>query len=292
MITQVFWEGTVSEAVATLVEQTKTGVVQVSSGRRGQGAGVIWGSDGLILTNHHVVANSQGALKVALSDGRELAATLLGSEGRYDLALLRVAALGLPALPVGDSSRLRVGELVFAIGHPWGQKDVVTAGIVSGLDTATVGEQERLPYIRTDVRLRPGNSGGPLLNAQGEVVGINAMVFGGDLSIAIPSQVATAWAAGVLAPIGQRATLGVHIQAVALPGRANPQGGLLVVGLVAGGAAERAGLLVGDIIVAANGVAVAQPAQMARVIERVGVGATLRLQLIRGGAERALDMTI
>src|SRR5215211_8889420 len=189
---------TISPAIVQLIERARPSVVQVRSGGRGTGTGVIWRSNGAILTNDHVVAHANGRIEVLLTDGRTLPATVGARNADLDLALLEVSAEDLPAAAVGDSAQLRVGELVFAIGHPWGQPWVVTAGIVSGLGAVPVGNNGRTAqYVRTDVRLAPGNSGGPLLNARGEVVGINAMIFGGDLAVAIPSHVTTAWVAGL-----------------------------------------------------------------------------------------------
>lgn len=276
----------VSEAASVLAEQAQASVVQVSSQGRGQGAGVIWSDDGQVLTNHHVVAGARGPLRVTLADGRELPATLLASEPAFDLALLKVEASGLKAVPLGDSERLRVGELVFAVGHPWGQKNVVTAGIVSGVSAEVPeGGDRTVPTIRTDVRLRPGNSGGPLLNAAGAVVGINAMIFGGDLSIAIPSHVAATWIRGLAAA---RPALGVQVQAVSLPrATGDATAGLLVVGLTAGGTAATAGLLIGDVLLAAGDAPLATPGDLVRALGQSG---TLRLRLLRGGAPHELDV--
>ncbi len=181
-----------SARLAQLVDRARPCVVQVRSGWRGAGAGIIWRTDGHILTNYHVIAASQrgAAIPVVLADGRTFAAQVVDHNAALDLALLKIAAPDLPVLPIGDSTRLRVGELVFAIGHPWGQTNFVTAGIVSGLAIALRDNQHQIPYIQSDVRLAPGNSGGPLLNVAGQVVGINAMIAGGDLSVAIPIHVA------------------------------------------------------------------------------------------------------
>ncbi|MCU0493603.1 MAG: S1C family serine protease [Chloroflexaceae bacterium] len=184
----------VSLAAAELVERVRPAVVQIFSQGRGHGAGFVWRADGQIMTNHHVVAHSGPGLKVVLPDGRSFDARVIASNQTLDLALLQVEARDLPTVPVGDSARLRVGELVFAVGHPWGQRSVVTAGIVSGMGTVSSPRNDwQASYIRSDVRLAPGNSGGPLLNARGEVIGVNAMIFGGDLAVAIPSHVAQEW---------------------------------------------------------------------------------------------------
>lgn len=288
----------ISPAIARMVDQVRPSVVEVRSAERGGGAGVIWHANGatLILTNNHVVANRDAGLRVQLPDGRAFDATISARNPALDLALLTVAADNLPAAPIGDSSRLRVGELVFAIGHPWGQRGVVTAGIVSGLGAIPVGDGGRTAqYIRTDVRLAPGNSGGPLLNARGAVVGINAMIFGGDLSVAIPSHVASAWIAGLP---GRRVVLGVEVQRVELPvvarqGRwASQVAGLLVSGVEQGGPADRAGVLVGDVLLTAAGSAVEDPGALREILARCDPSEPLTLDLLRGGAARSLAVDL
>lgn len=284
---------TISPAIAQLIDRVGPSVVEVRGAGRGGGAGVIWRADGAILTNNHVVAHIEGAAKVILPEGRALDAAVVAGNPALDLALLSVATGDLPAAPIGDSSRLRVGELVFAIGHPWGRRGVVTAGIVSGLGAVPVGGNGRTAqYIRTDVCLAPGNSGGPLLNAQGAVVGINAMIFGGDLAVAIPSHVASAWAAGLP---GRQVTLGVQVQAVELPpasgGTELAQAvGLLLVGITPGGAADRAGLLVGDVVLEAAGTPVEAAETLRDILARNDTARPLPLQVLRGGAVRAIDV--
>lgn len=176
-----------------ILERVRPSIVRVH-GRGPAGAGgVAWRRDAVV-TNHHVIAGARQALRVVGVDGRAHAARVLESSRRLDLALLEVPGAGLGPAPIGRSARLRVGELVFAIGHPWGQPWVVTAGVVSGLGLLPVpGRTGPGSYIRSDVHLAPGSSGGPLLDARGEVVGLNAMVIGGDLSIAIPSDIVRRW---------------------------------------------------------------------------------------------------
>jgi serine protease Do len=172
-----------------LVEEVQRSLVVVHSRRTGGGAGILWNDKGLILTNAHVLG--QRAPTVILADDRQLEAEVLGVDPEVDLAILKIETIDLPPAHIGDSTKLRVGELVFAIGHPWGQRNAVTTGIVSHLAHAETRQSRRLvPVIRTDARLAPGNSGGPLVNAGGEVVGINTMIVGGDQGVAIPSAVA------------------------------------------------------------------------------------------------------
>lgn len=153
--------------------------------QRGAGAGIIIGS-GQILTNAHVTGRSQ-KLRAVLADNRETEAIVAARDPRVDLALLRIPLNGYPATALAHSPP-RPGEIVFAFGHPWGIRNVLTAGVVSAVTVARTLNGD-FPLIRSDLQLAPGNSGGPLLNAAGEVIGLNAMIFGGDQSVAIPASV-------------------------------------------------------------------------------------------------------
>ena len=177
-----------------LLEGVRRSLVVVSSGRRGAGAGVVWGREGLILTNNHVV--SRGGLRLILPDGTGCRANVIARDKSLDLALLQARGpadgeFDLSPAKIADTrGRLRVGQLVFAVGHPWGQQGLVTLGVISGLGTAKIRKMvEKIEIIRTDARLAPGNSGGPLVDATGAVIGINTMVVGLDLGVAIPSHV-------------------------------------------------------------------------------------------------------
>jgi len=174
---------------ASVVSTAKASLVAVFDKRHGAGAGILWSTDGLVLTNRHVLGRRHP--KVLLADERQLDAEVIATDEEVDLALLRVDACDLPTARIGDSTQLRVGELVFTLGHPWGQRNAASFGVISHLGSAqTRGRRGLIPIIRTDARLAPGNSGGPLLNAAGEVVGINTMIVGGNQGIAIPSAVA------------------------------------------------------------------------------------------------------
>ncbi len=179
------------DAMQAVAGQALRSLVVVQSGRHGMGAGIIWQRDGLIVTNYHVV--SHGRLKVILPDGREQFPSLVAQRPAYDLALLRVEAAELPAAAIADARLLRVGQLVLAVGHPWGQRNMFTMGIISGLGSARTQDGSQVDILRTDARLAPGNSGGPLVSAgganAGAVIGVNTMLIGGDLGVAIPSHV-------------------------------------------------------------------------------------------------------
>jgi serine protease Do len=293
-----FLPESMSSAIVELVERAAPSIVEVRSHGRGGGAGVIWRSDGGVLTNYHVVAGRGRGdnLEVVLADGRTFAAKVASHNRTLDLALLEVDAQDLPAALVGDSSRLRVGELVFAVGHPWGQRGSVTMGIVSGLGTVTVpGSGRTAQYIRSDVHLAPGNSGGPMLNAQGAVIGINAMIFGGDMGIAIPSHVASSWVAG---PPSRKVFLGVGVQPVqlqvALPewGKEGRTDGLLVVAVEPESPAERAGLLIGDVMLAVAGQPVPDGDALADMLSQGAAQERVRLHMMRGGSIQQLEVEL
>ncbi len=280
----------VSDAMADMIARARLGIVEVRSRGRGGGAGIIWDAAGRIMTNHHVVEGTGGRPHVFLEDGRRFDTRLVAENPALDLALLEVDAKDLPALPVGDSTKLRVGELVFALGHPWGQKGVVTAGIVSGLGHVTgLRTRRTADYIRSDVSLAPGNSGGPLLNARGEVVGVNSMIFGGDLSVAVPAHVALDW----LRHAGTRAYLGVGIRPVRINrsrSEDEPVAGVLVIGLDPDGPARRSGVQLGDIVLAVAEQPVVDTDSLRKALSQGVSDGKAELTIIRGGQPQRLEV--
>lgn len=201
-----------SEALGRLADEVRRSLVIVQGHRYGTGAGVIWRENGIILTNNHVV-NSR-IPRITLPDGRRFQARVLGRHPQVDLAVLQIEANGLFPARIADSRRLKVGQFVLAVGHPWGQPGYVTAGIISALLEVQGNENGqrpgpvRLPVIRTDAVLAPGNSGGPLVDAAGWVIGINTLIVGGDQSVALPSHLAEEFVeqtvAGAPAPLPKR----------------------------------------------------------------------------------------
>ena len=181
------FNGTFTQVISDLVQQVLPSLVVVRGRRYGAGSGIVWDANGLILTNNHVVGRHTPV--VLLQDDREYESRLIARDPDVDLALLSIDATGLTPLQPAPISP-RVGEMVFAFGHPWGQRNTVTRGIVSALVTAQNRRGDKLPIVRSDAPLAPGNSGGPLVNASGEVVGINAMIIGGDQSVSIAASVA------------------------------------------------------------------------------------------------------
>ena len=194
-----------SSALADVSDGVTRSLVQVRSSERGGGAGTIWHADGLIVTNAHVVSDSgsrrsaprrisRGAISVILPDGRELPAQVLAEDAEHDLAALRVDAHDLPAVTLGDSRRLQAGDLVVALGFPWGVTGGATTGVVIGTGDALpelAGSQRE--WIAASLHLRPGHSGGPMVDAHGRLVGINTMMNGPDVGVAVPVHVAVAF---------------------------------------------------------------------------------------------------
>lgn len=173
-----------NDELAAIIATVQQSVVQVRDQTRGAGAGTIWHSDGLIVTNAHVVR--RGPLQVALSDGRVLPATLLARDDEHDLAALSIEATDLPTIQPGNSRRLQAGQWVFAVGHPWGIANAATGGVV-------IGRGSRVPelpvatndWVVADLHLRPGNSGGPLVDVSGKLVGVNTMMTGPGVGVAV-----------------------------------------------------------------------------------------------------------
>jgi serine protease Do len=275
-----------------MIEDVQRSVVQVRGSGRGIGAGVIWTGDGLVLTNHHVISGgrSRGNIRVALHNGRTLDADVVKSGRRLDLALLRLEGDhgDLPTAPVGDSDALRVGELVYAIGHPWGRVGAVSAGIVGGVgELRGQGRGWSTRYVRSDVALAPGNSGGPLLNARGEVIAINAMIFG-LMALSIPSNAAEAWVAGE-----RRPRLGIGVLPVELPAflrRETGPVGLVIAGVETGGAADRAGLLVGDVLLAIAGKPLGEAETLLETV--ADAGDVVSLRVMRGGKIMVMEVRL
>jgi serine protease Do len=240
----------------------------------GSGSGVIWRPDGLIITNAHVALGPAAA--VELWDGRVLEAEVTGRDADRDLAALRVEQSDLPAAPIGDSDALRVGQLVVAVGNPLGLAGALTTGIIHAI-TPNHGPGPRT-WVRADVRLAPGNSGGPLADVQGRVIGINSMVAGG-LGLAVPSNAVTRF----LRNQGQRPRIGVTLQPVLVPFQHGPVPGLMLIDVADGSPAEHAGLMIGDVIIGVAGHPVDGSLDFGDVLQRLAPGERLRLDLVRGG---------
>jgi serine protease Do len=269
-----------------LLERVKKGVVQVRASRRGAGSGIVW-TQREIISNHHVVSG-KSRVTVITHDGRELEARVIDSDARLDLARLEVGE-DLTPLDIGDSSRLRVGELVFAVGHPWGEPWVSTAGIISGLGVVKMpghdsGQDSSRDLIRSDVQLRPGNSGGALVNARGEVVGINSMIWQGDLGVAVPAHVAQSWRSKAARP-----KIGVGLQPVLIQQGLERESRLMIIHLEPDGPAMRAGLNIGDVLLEANGQLLRAGEVLLDALE-LGGNQSLELRVLRAGKSQAITV--
>ncbi|CAK6689999.1 trypsin-like peptidase domain-containing protein [Synechococcus sp. CBW1002] len=265
---------------------------------RGQGSGVIYRADGLILTNAHVVDKSDRVL-VGLQDGRRVEGKVVGLDRVTDLAVVQLIGGGpWPAVALGNSDALQVGDWAIAVGNPFGLDNTVTLGIISNLNrnASKLGiTDKRLDLIQTDAAINPGNSGGPLLNADGEVIGINTLVRSGPgagLGFAIPINRARE-IASQLVQSGRvsHPMIGVGLEA-SRPGQGgSAAGGVRVVSVMPGGPAARVGIRQGDVIVVADGQPVTEPSQLVSVVERIGVGRPLNLRIDRQGRRLELDLT-
>ena len=267
---------------------------------RGSGSGFVFTPDGFILTNSHVVHGAD-KIGVTLSDGRRFDATVVGDDPSTDLAVIRICAGRLPAAPLGDSEKIRVGQLAIAIGNPYGFQYSVTAGVVSALGRSLRSESGRLidNVLQTDAALNPGNSGGPLINSFGEVIGVNTAVILPAQGICFAVAINTAkFVAGQLIMHGRirRAFLGVGGQNVSIPRfivraqRLQAETGVLAIGVEKQSPAERAGLAEGDVIIALDDIAVRSVDDLHKILTDSRIGARCRLTLLRHSQKLELDV--
>ena len=266
------------------------------------GSGVIISADGYIVTNNHVVGENMREITVALSDNREVKGRVIGADPATDIALLKVELKGLPSLPLGDSSKLLVGEWVLAIGSPFQLSRTVTAGIISATGRTNVGFSEYEDFIQTDAAINPGNSGGALVNTRGELVGINTGIFsqsGGyqGIGFAVPSNLVQ-HVVNDLRQFGQvqRGTIGGIVTIDKLsPQIAEELGapntsGALVSRMARASEAYDAGVRPGDVIVGFNGTRVDDPSQLYRLVADAKIGSMATVRILRNG--RALDIKV
>ena len=269
--------------------------------RQGLGSGFIISDDGYILTNAHVVAEFDD-VNVRLADSkREFKAKVIGVDKRSDIALLKVDAQSLPTAKLGDSSKLEPGDWVAAIGSPFGFANTITAGIVSAKGRSLPDEMY-VPFIQTDVAVNPGNSGGPLLNLQGEVIGVNSLIYSGTggymgVSFAIPIEVALD-VSKQLKSQGKvtRGRIGVAIQPVtkelARSFRLEEPLGAIVINVEKGGPAEQGGLRVGDVVLEWNGEVIDDPNELPRLVAATKPGSLAHAAVWRNGKRQTLELRV
>jgi serine protease Do len=280
-VTPAFAGLALSEALADITAEIRPSLVLIGQGNS-HGAGVIWRSDGIVVTNRHVLRDDR--VDVVLDDGRRLTGIVAARHPDRDLAVVKVAAEGLPAANIGDSSTVRPGEIVVAVGHPPGLRGAATAGIVVAAGQAATLEGPRSgDWLQTDVGLRPGYSGGPLVSARGGVIGINTMV-NGRLSLSIPSSAVERFVAGER-PGDPRAWLGIN--GIAVPLRLpDHAAGFLLSEVAEGSPADRVGLMVGDIIVDIEGIDVEDAESVPAAVLRMNPGQAIEIGILRGGEPR------
>lgn len=264
-----------------------------------RGSGFIYSQEGYIVTNHHVVADAD-EITIKLSDGRELPAQWVGSDERTDIAVLKVAATGLPVLKMGKSELLEVGEWVLAIGSPFGFDHSATAGIVSAKGRS-LPDENYVPFIQTDVAINPGNSGGPLFNLDGQVVGINSQIYsrsGGfmGVSFAIPIDIAL----GVIEQLKStgkvsRGWIGVYVQEISSDlaqsfNMSKPEGALVAQVIMSGPAARV--LNQGDVILSFAGKPVANAGALPPIVANIAVGESVVVDILREGKRETVTLTV
>ena len=274
--------------------------------QQGQGSGFITRANGLIFTNEHVVRGAD-RVNVTLPDGRRFQGTVLGGDPLTDVAVVKVVAENLPVASLGNSDQLRPGEWAIAIGNPFGLNNTVTAGIISAVDRtdANIGEGQRVPYIQTDAAVNPGNSGGPLISAAGEVIGMNTAIRkapGAGLSFAVPINLAKRIAQQIVST-GQASHpfIGVQLRSLTpqLAREINATStrctvpvvnGVLVVDVVPDTPAESAGIRQCDLIRAVNGTTVENPSEVQLAVDRGRVGQPMQITIERDGLEQTLEV--
>jgi Do/DeqQ family serine protease len=265
------------------------------------GSGVIVSASGYILTNNHVVETAD-EIEVSLSDGKKLLATVVGSDPETDLAVLHVDAKDLPATTFGSSDTLRVGDIVLAIGNPFGFGQTVTSGIVSALGRTGLGINVFENFIQTDAAINPGNSGGALVDASGNLVGINAAIFsrnGGSMGIGFATPVSTAKV--VLEQIIKngsvtRGWIGVELgpmtPALAESFNLGTSEGAVIKGVLNGGPADKAGVKLGDVLVTIEGKPIVDPQSVLNVVTGIAPGSAAKMKVKRKGQDLELAVTV
>lgn len=289
-------------AIVHVRVRSETGESEESEGprepRRSAGSGFVISPDGLMVTNAHVV---QGAdrVEVRLHDGRRFTGKVIGRDGRTDLAVLKVDGVaGLPTLPFADSNSVRVGELVLALGHPFGLEHTVSFGIVGRKGAPLAAAAPGFDFIQTDAAVNPGNSGGPLVNMAGEVVGVNSMAArNGSIGFAIPAnlvktlvpqlvakgQVEWGWLGVMISEVSEDELARLKLQ--------DPRG-VLIRSVMPGEPADQGGLKADDVIVAFDGERLTGPRDLQRVVALTPVGKTVRVTVVREGRETSLDVKV
>jgi S1-C subfamily serine protease len=299
-----------NDALTRLADSLKPALVQIrvqrattdpeseEGPRRAMGSGFVIHADGYLVTNAHVVEGAP-TVQVRLASGRRLTGSVIGRDTRVDLALVKVSvAEPLPVLPLGDSNQLRVGELVLALGHPFGLEQTVSFGIVMRKGAPLQAAAPGFDWVQTDAAINPGNSGGPLVNMAGHVVGVNSMASrNGSIGFAIPVNLVKGLLPQLLAKGKvEWGWLGVRIDEISEEnageyGLTEPRG-VAIQGVIPGQPADRAGLKAKDVVLSVDGSVVSAPRDLQRLIASTPAGTTVTLRLLREGQEQQLPVTV
>lgn len=296
-------------ALAELIDRLRPALVQIrvrraapegqpeEGPRRSLGSGFLVTQDGYVVTNAHVVGRDT-EVQVRLASGRRFKGTVVGRDPRVDLALVKVEGEGFPVLPLGDSEAVKVGELVLALGHPFGLEQTVSLGIVSRKGAPLLAAAPGFDFIQTDAAVNPGNSGGPLVNVAGQVVGVNTMAArNGSIGFAIPVNLVKGLLPQLLAKgKAEWGWLGVGIEEITEEnatefGLTEPRG-VAIHRIIPGQPAEQGGIRAKDVVVAVDGLPVGAPRELQRIIATTPVGKTIRLTLLREGKETEVAVTV
>jgi serine protease Do len=298
-----------NDLLSHLAETLKPALVQVRVGRapssdksdetrRGTGSGFLVTEDGYLVTNAHVVESAE-TVQIRLADGKRFVGRVVGKDSRVDLALVKIDnASSVPVLPLGDSNRLRVGEFVLALGHPFGLEQTVSFGIVSRKGAPLTVAAPGFDFIQTDAAINPGNSGGPLINMAGEVVGVNSMAArNGSIGFAIPSnlvklllprlaekgRIEWGWLGISIGEVGDD-----EVEKFKLPDTR----GVVIRDVVPGQPAAEGGLKPNDVVVSVEGTLMEGPQDLQRMVATTPIGSRLKLNVIREGKTEALEVTV
>ncbi|MBD2099897.1 S1C family serine protease [Leptolyngbya sp. FACHB-261] len=264
-----------TQALGLAAEQLRRVTVRVGNEGSG-GSGIIWRSDGLVITNAHVIRGVQTT--VQLWDGRSFTAKVTAQDSHLDLAALQIAAADLPVATIGQVDALRVGDLVLAVGNPLGLKGAIALGVVQAKP-----DLSRSAWVQADIRLAPGNSGGPLANAQGAVIGVNTMIADG-LALAVPSTVVEQFLSELRS--GNRLTLGIQALPVQVSSGRKASWGLLILAISPGSATAAADLLIGDVLLGVEGRRFSSPNDLVKILRSTSLDTSLRVELARAGQTR------
>lgn len=272
--------------LATVVDRVRRSVVQVFNSH-GNGSGVIWRADGQIVTNSHVASSDH--VTVVLGDGREFEGAVVARHPARDIALVTIEATDLPAADIADSSRVRPGQIAIAVGHPAGYRDAATFGVLAAAGQAVTPEGLQIgDLLQADIAIAPGSSGGPLVDSIGRVIGINTLVAG-RLAMAIPSNAVDHFVEG-RETMKSRGYIGISGTLVQLKRDDGEQIGVVITGVETGSPADRAGLIIGDVVLSVGNTPIFDEESLPAAVMRLTPGEPIDVQLLRGGDPRSFTV--